>query len=308
MPSRVLYSAQSLNITTNGGYSRYLPVQSANCDITNPNEDILSFGQLGSLGKFQTNVSTCKSSIKSYLPLPAQGASWSGDATGGGGEINVVDATLLSALTGEALGGLVSTITVQPNGFIMSGILTSFGVDISNGGFAMADFGFNGVGVPNFAPQPVGNTYAIPGNMPSSFTPVVSSHVSGLYQAGGGTSITGNTASSFKFNLDIPTDQLSSLGGAITGGQVVVAPYFLMVAKPPFKTSISVEGTSIAIPAGTGAAGNMYVVGTLGITLPKALVTASSFNQAVGNIGASYNYSLEDTSVVFTDLTNSYPY
>jgi hypothetical protein len=308
MPSRILYVGQTVSITTAGGYLRYLPVQTATCEVSQPVEDVLSFGQLGSLGRFQTAVTTCKSSIKSYLPLPTGGASFSaGDVTGVSPDNNVVDATLINALTGDALAGAVATISVSPNGFIMSGILTSFSVDISNGGFAMADFGFAGLGQPFIAAAPVGNAYSIQANMPSAFTPVISSHVSGIYNSTT-SSITGNTSSSLKFSLDIPVDQLSSLGGNITGSQTAVAPYFLMVAKPPFKTSLSVDGTSVQIPNGTGAAGNMYVVGGLGITLPAAICTTKSFNNAVGNVGATYNYTIEDVTANFTDVTNNYPY
>ncbi len=307
MPARILYVGQQVSITTASGYLRYLPVQSASCEVSQPVEDVLSFGQLSSLGRFQTAVSTCKSSIKSYLPMPAAGASFTGGTTGSTAENSIVDVTLLSALTGDALNGSVAVIAVSPNGFTMSGILTSFSVDISNGGFAMADFSFNGLGQPFFAAQPTSSTYSTQANMPSSFTPVISSHVSGIYSPTT-TSITGNTSSSLKFNLDIPTEQLSSLGGNITGSQVAVAPYFLMVAKPPFKATVSVEGTSIAVPAGTGAAGNMYVIGGLGITLPNAICTTSSFNNAVGSVGATYNYTVEDVNVTFTDVTNNYPY
>lgn len=307
MPSRILYVGQQVSITTASGYLRYLPVQSASCEVTQPVEDILSFGRLGSLGRFQTAVTTCKSSIKSYLALPTGGGNFGTDATGIGGEVNIIDVAFISALTGDSLNGNVSTISVSPNGFTMSGILSSLALDISNGGFAMADFTFNGLGQPYFASQPIGNVFTTQANMPNSFTPVISSHVSGIYNPTT-TSITGNTANSLKFSLDIPTDQLSSLGGNITGSQTAVAPYFLMVAKPPFKTSITVEGASVAIPAGNGAAGNMYVIGALGITLPNAICINSSFNNAVGNVGATYNYSVEDVSCIFTDVTNAYTY
>ena len=306
MPSRILYVGQSVTITTFGGYVRNLPVQSASCDVTQPAEDVLSFGQIGSLGRYQTSVTTCKSTVKSYVPLPPTGTSFAGDVTGGASpDKNYIDATFIQALTGDALAGNIATINVSPNGFILSGILSSFSVDISNGGFAMADFGFEGVGQPFFAAQPIGNNYAVPGNMPSSFTPVISSHVSGIYNPNT-QAITGNTASSLKFTLDIPTDQLSSLGGAITGSQVTVAPYFLKVAKPPFKATIAVDGTSVAIPVGTGAANNTYIIGGLGITLPSAIVTSYSFNNAVGNVGATYNYTIEDVNCLFTDVTNLY--
>jgi hypothetical protein len=311
LPSRILYVGQTCSITTASGYLRYLPVQSASCESTMPPEDVLSFGQLGSLGRYQTSVTTCKSSIKSYLPMPSGGGTFGGgaDITGAGSpDVNVIDSTLLTSLTGDALAGNVAVVTVTPNGFTLSGILASFSLDISNGGFAMADFGFDGVGMPFYQAQPVGNSYATSASMPSSFTPVISSHVSGIYQVGGGQSITGNTASSIKFSLDLPSDQLSSLGGNITGDQTAVSPYFLKVAKPPFKATVSVEGTSIAIPQGTGAAGNVYYIGCLGIKLPNAICTSRSYNQSVGSVGATYNYTIEDTNVIFSDIANPYTY
>src|SRR5581483_5108921 len=133
MPARVLYVGQQVSITTNGGAVRYLPVQSASCEVTRPIEDILSFGRLGSLGRFQTAVSTCKSDIKTYIPnVTGTGTISDGSRT------NILDTLFIQQLTGDALNGLMTTIDVTPNGFTMSGILTSLGIEIANGSFATA--------------------------------------------------------------------------------------------------------------------------------------------------------------------------
>jgi hypothetical protein len=284
MPARVLYAGQEVKIVTNGGLTRYLPVQSASCEVTRPIEDILSFGKLGSLGRVQNNVSTCKADIKSYL------ANTTG-STGAGAQNALVNSAFIQGLTGEALAGSVSVISVSPNGFFMSGILANFGVDIANGAFGTADFSFVGVGEPNFAPAP--STTAFGGeatNMPSSFSPVVSTNVTGQTVSG--------CATSFKFSLDIPNEVVSCLGGVVSGTQPQVASSFVQVAKPPFKASISVEGIAVDSP---NNAANTFVVGKLGIALPAAQVTSRSFNNAVGQVGATYNYTLEDVTALFTD-------
>lgn len=283
MPARVLYAGQEVKIVTFGALTRYLPVQSASCEVTRPIEDILSFGKLGSLGRVQNNVSTCKADIKSYL------ANSTGTGTAASRQ-NLVNSEFIQGLTGEALAGSISVISVTPNGFVMSGILSNFGVDISNGAFGTADFSFVGVGEPNFAAAPVSSTFTEQSNMPSAFSPVVSSNVTGQTVSG--------CANSFKFSLDIPNEVISCLGGITSGTQPQVASSYLQVAKPPFKASISVEGTAVDLPNNTA---NTFIVGKLGIALPAAQVTSRSFNNAVGQVGGTYNYTLEDVTANFTD-------
>jgi hypothetical protein len=281
MPARVLYVGQEVKIATNGGLTRYLPVQSASCEVTRPIEDILSFGKLGSLGRVQNQVSTCKADIKSYLA----------NTTGGSANF-LLNAAFISALTGEALDGSTSVISVTPNGFVMSGILASLGVDVSNGAFATADLSFVGVGEPHFASAPASSSFTEQSNMPSAFSPVTSSNVTGQAVVG--------CANSVKFSLDIPNELVSCLGGLTSGTQPQVAGSYLQVAKPPFKATISVEGTAVDAPSSADA-NNTFIIGKLGIQLPAAQVTSRSFNNAVGQVGATYNYTIEDVTAVFTD-------
>lgn len=296
MPARTLYVGQTVAIYTNGGSGvgaqRLLPVQSASCEVNRPIEDILSFGRLGSLGRVQTAVSTCKSDIKTYIPF----TTGTGGPVGDPSRVNLVDSLFIQQLTGEALNGLPATIQVFPNGFTMSGILTNIGVEIANGSFATSSMSFAGVGEPFFDQPGTGASFTQSPFMPASFTPVVSSFVSGAINTG--------CATSFKFSLDIPNETVSCLGGKVTGTQVQVAPNFLMVAKPPFKASITLEGTAVA-PDATGSA--LFTVGRLTMQLPAGQVTSRSFNNAVGNVGATYNYTIEDVSALFSDFGTTYP-
>jgi hypothetical protein len=293
MPARILYVGQEVKIQTAANASnatRYLPVQSASCEVTKPLEDILSFGRLGSLARVQTSVSTCKADIKTYIPY-ATGTGTITNASRG----NLLDPLFISALTGEALAGYNAVISVSPNGFIMSGILTSLNIDLSNGSFATADMSFAGVGEPFIASAPTGVSFSEQTNMPSSFSPIFSSLVSGQTESG--------CANSFKFSLDLPSETISCLGGNVTGSQGQVQGDFLQVSKPPYKSTVSVEGTSVDAPI---SGSNEYIVGRLGITLPQGQVTSRSFNNAVGNAGGNYSYTIEDVSAVFRDVAVNY--
>ncbi len=288
MPARVLYVGQEVKITTNttgANNFRYLPVQSASCEVNRPIEDVLSFGRLGSLSRVQNAVSTCKSDIKTYLA----------NAVAGTGNGNTLDAGFIQKLTGDSLQGTNSVITVSPNGFTMSGIIASMSIDSTNGTFATADLSFVGVGEPVYASAPTGSNFTEQTNMPATFSPVTSTNVSGQ--------ITGGCANSFKFSLDIPNESLNCLGGNVTGTQDVVAKDFLQVAKPPFKATISVEGTAVDAPVGSALSNNFWV-GKLSIVLPAAAVTSRSFNNSVGSVGATYSYTLEDVSVNFTNAAS----
>lgn len=290
MPARTLYAGQSAAITPNGGVGtsgvRYLPVQSASCDMSRPTENLLSFGRLGALSRVQNSVSTCKADIKTYL-ANATGI------TGGSNYANLLNTDFIRVLTGQALEGLVSTIVVSPNGFTMSGILTNLGIDISNGSFGMADLSFAGVGEPIFAAAPLSSSFTEQSVMPSVFSPVTSTNVGGM--------ATGGCANSFKFSLDLPNETISCLGGSVSGSQGAVASSFTQVAKPPFSATISVEGLGVDAPTGSQLT-SAFTVGKLSISLPNGTLESRSVNQSVGSAGQTYSFSLADASAVFVDI------
>jgi hypothetical protein len=280
---RTLYVGQQVKIVANNGaITGYLPVSSASCEVTKPVEAVSAFGRLGSLALAQTNLTTCKASVKAYLS--------SGQPNVTAGNVSGICPGLLSAITGDAVAGNMTVITVSPNGFTMSGIITSLGIDMSLGGFGMADFSWNGLGQPSFSSLTT-NATSEQAVMPSSLTPVTTIAVSGGLLSG--------CANSFKFSLDMPTDNLACLGDNPDMPQLSTMNS-IIATKPPYKATISVEGFGVDVTnTGIPPSNTKYSLGGLSIQLPNAIVTSKSFNNAVGTANASYNYNLEDTYAVF---------
>jgi hypothetical protein len=306
MPTRTLYAGQSVTIKTVGTpKTGYLPVQSASCEVTRPVEFISAFGHIDNIAAVQNNFTTCKATIKAYLqvnPTTSGNLGYTSTATG-----SEFDASFIKALTGDAVNGANTVITVQPNGFVMSGILTNIGMDVAMGAFGTVDLSFAGVGEPWFATgaQSFAGDASNP-TMPVKISPVTSTYVSG--------SVTGaGCANSFKFSLDIPNETLACLGDTLTGSQAQLSGSVMMIAKLPMKSTVTVEGYGVDISTNTGSKENAdnttlsalvtgaYIIGDLKVTLPSPRITSKSFNNAVGAVGATYNYTVEDTSVNFAD-------
>jgi len=279
MPARTLYAEQSCTIETNAGTKGNFVIQTASCETTIPVDDLLVLGKLGSAGRFQKEVSTCKSDLKIFLNQ--SGA----DASKGYGP----DGTFLSTLTGEAFAGKVATISVSPNGFTMSGIVTSIGLDISKGSFGMCDLSFAGVGTPDYAGVPTTATGYTGDVYSYTAVPILT-----------GVSLLGNASStcpnSAKVSIDLPNEVISCLGGAIVGDQSTVANDNLMLVKPPIKGTITVEGTSAAEATGVEFLkddGSSF----LKVAISDGKLTSRSFNQNVGDVGANYNFTVEGLGV-----------
>jgi hypothetical protein len=287
--SRALYVGQTVSIICNSGQQTgYLPVSSASCEVTNPIDSVSAFGHLNSLATAQTNLTTCKASIKTYL------------TSGGGGatanRFSGLSANAIGYMTGDAINGTLTVINVSPNGFQMSGILSSLSIDMSLGSFGMADLTFDGIGQPFFDQTPTSSASPDQANMPASIIPVTTIAVGGAVTGAG-------CASSFKFNFDLPTDTLACLGSNPNEVQSNNQTS-LISTKPPFKSSISVEGFGVDVSSSQTQLNNAitgnYILGGLNIRLPNPRVSSKSFNNAVGNAGASYNYTIEDVGAIFS--------
>jgi hypothetical protein len=298
--SRILYVGQEVRIDTNSGQSTlFLPVSSASCEVTKPIEAVSAFGHLGSLALAQTNLTTCKATVKTYLTSGIVSSNTGGGGYAGTGPVHSgLSSTGIGWLTGDAINGTLTALRVSPNGFAMSGILTSLGIDMALGGFGTADVSFNGLGQPWFDPTPTSSASIEKPNMPNAIVPVTTIAVAdGLTGVG--------CTTSFKFALDMPTDNLACLGSDPDAVQST-SQQSLISTKPPYKATITVEGFGVDIQSTTSAASNLWSTGnwTLGglkIRLPNAKVTSKSFNNAVGAAGATYNFTAEDTSATFTN-------
>ena len=294
---RTLYVGQQVQIVTGptgiGGVraTGVLPVSSASCEVTKPVEAVTAFGRLGSLAIAQTNLTTCKSSIKAYLSSGASAYTPSGMNSG-------VTFGLLRAITGDAVRGDYTIITVSPNGFTMSGICSNVGLDMALGGFGTIDFGFAGIGQPSFQSATTNaTTEPSPNATPISIVPVTTVAVGGLVTGFG-------CSTSFKFSLDMPTDNLACLGDA--PDMVQQAGLNSVIAtKPPYKATVTVEGFGIDI-SNTGMLATpsnlqgSFTLGGLNVSLPNAIVSSKTFNNAVGTANATYNFTMEDVSASFS--------
>lgn len=264
-PTRVLYAGQTANVA-----GSTFPVQSASCETSIPIEDLMVLGKLGSAKRAQKEVATCKSDIKIYA---VQGLG-----------------TVVKALIADASAGTTKTISVSPNGFSMDGILTSFSIDASKGDFVTASMSFAGVGAATHeAPAALNTEAAAPA---PAFTPMTSAEVT----------VAGTCVSTLKYSLDIPNEVVSCLGGVIEGNQAAVDQDNVMFSKPPFKSSLTIEGLAVTVgtlvKAFTIGAGDGN--GCIDVDITDGTIISKSFNQSAGDVGATYSLNVEGTNVTIT--------
>lgn len=289
-----------------------LPVQSASIERTIPADNILILGKLGSVGRQQNGVETVKMDIKLFWAsgtglIPGEIPNIPG--------IDAVDTRLnfnhIDELTGNALEGKRSIIVVEPAGFTGYGILTNFSLDAGLGDFVTANLSFEGYGTPLIATQATKSNSIT--DYPASSVVVYTSQNVFLFDndAANFTKIDPTeTIKSAKFSLDIPTESISRLGAAITGCQSTdIVAYLsghaegvsqltgnhLLVAKPPFKVSISYDGQFL-----TGShAKDKITFGHLTIEPLFASITSQSYSQSAGEAAATMSFSSEGTSAKF---------
>jgi len=284
--TRIVYFGQSGSLkTTSGTY--FIPIQSANIEVTRPIEPITAFGQFSALNTAQTNYTTCKSTLKAYL--------------GSGSGISGLSANVLNALISDTKVGSGITITVSPGGYTMTGILTNLGIDISLGAYGMCDMGFAGLGNPyiegtgQYSQININSAYILPVTTMS----VDTRSATDAYTSGN--ALTGAAPTSIKFSYDLPTDTLGTLGENPNAVQGTLAG--MVATKAPYKATVAIEGYGInPNTPDTSLANKMIRIGDIGITLPKAKVTSRSFNNAAGQVSATFNYTMEDTSASLSGI------
>lgn len=288
--SRNLYSTQFLTIRlseTGGDIISGLPVQTASIERTVPTEDVLVLGKLGSMGRQQKEVETVKMDVKLFWASGERANTTTTEITNTLG--TQLKASHLNILTGNALRGMRSIVSLNPNGFTGYGILTKFGIDAGAGDFLTASLTFEGFGTPVIS-SAVNNSATESTYAPASVFVYTSENVS---LAGA----TDETIKSAKFSIDIPSERLSKLGAPVTGLQdnEALTGAHMLVAKPPFKVNVSYDGSLV-----TGAhALDAITFGHLKITPISANITSQSYNQNAGDVGAAMSFSSEGTSCTF---------
>ena len=292
--SRNLYSTQFLTLEldeTAGGDDTIsgLPIQSASIERTVPTEDVLILGKLGSAGRQQKEVESVKIDLKLFWASGERTDTTSTEIKNTLG--TRLTAAHLSKLTGNALVGTRSKIILSPHGFTGYGIMTNFGIDAGVGDFLSASLSFEGFGTPIIASS-AGSASTESDYAPKSVFVYTSENVKLANSSN-------ETIKSAKFSIDLPTERLSRLGASITGSQTsALTGDHLLVAKPPFKVSISYDGELV-----TGAhALDAVTFGHLQVAPVSTNISSQSFNQNAGDVGAAFSFSSEGTSCTFTDV------
>jgi hypothetical protein len=307
---RIVYFAQSGTINTSGN-AYNLPISSAKIEVTRPIEGVNTFGHFGSLNTSQTNLTTCKSTLKGYM------------GTGAGG-FQGFTAQCINDILNNTTSGVLMTVAVGPGGYTMSGILDNLGIEVALGGFGMVDLGFGGVGEPLLTNATgVGAGYTTPLSNPYSLSPITTmsvmagpnsvGQISGLNALGtevsGANALSGTYATSIKFTYSLPSDVLGSLGdypdavqGSTIGGQPAMISQ--MATKPPYRATITVEGYGVdPTKLDVNVANLFFVIGNIGIQLPHAKVNARGQSNAAGQVSETFSFSAEDFSANIVDTT-----
>lgn len=314
--NRVLYATQTVRLNTGSNWYS-LPAQTASADETIPQDDVLVLGKLGGVARLQKDVATCKASVKLYLcddvTLDTTGANLNALGTPVVGEIDQMGGTtgMLTRLEADALAGNniflyvdsqgLASAAANLDGFYMTGIASSIGIDASKGAFPMIDIAFEGVGrleVLNMGTSATLSAQAGGDWHVSAATPLTSQQVSI-------TGVTTDTIANVKLSYDMPTETLSRLGGAILGKSTVVGGDNQMFSKPPFKASATADGQSAAQIASvwTGSCNVLFdgSSANLNVSIQSAglNVSTKSFSQNVGDVGATFSVTAEGTKMFF---------
>lgn len=194
-------------------------------------------------------------------------------------------------------------------------VLTNISIDSSITDFIDVSLSFQGLGDPNI--KETNNGPLIPedatANMPLAGVVVLDSSNIGA----AGADLYGDTIKSLKFSFEMPVDRITTLNTAKNPSPTTTAAAafstammkqdeLTLIGKPPYKSSLNVEGQSLKITAGAG-----NLIHDRGMTLPEIIIGANIFkialingalktfsvNQSPGEIGANYSASYEGTHV-----------
>ena len=116
--------------------------------------------------------------------------------------------------------------------------------------------------------------------------------------------------SSAKMSFELPTETLSGLGQVIEGNTFTVRDGNRVFSKPPYKSSLSLDGQGLRAAGEEVSTGSIITrrvlpneiqIGQLHCVIdPAGAATASrSFSQNVGDVGATYSVAVEGTNASF---------
>lgn len=258
--TRTLYSDQNVSIATLG----VLPVKSASIERSVPIENVLTLGKKGAHTRQIKEIEKFTINVKTFIPATS---------------LTFTTANLGTLVRNAETGirTLVSLNGGTNNGFQGKVILTKFAVDASIGDFPTADFTFEGLGTPSFASVAKSAVNAI-AVCDSSNVSLAAGH--------------GGIIKSAKFNLDIPTEMLTTFGKSLvkTNDLMDVNTEFKLLSKLPLKYSMTIEGENVT-SAATG-----FTIGPCAVSITDGVLQSQSINQNAGDVGAVKSFTMEGTT------------
>jgi hypothetical protein len=279
---RRLYSTQSLTIGGNAAF----PVKNFSISRERPMEPILGLGLLKGYDQAQKGFETFKFDVKCFLPKSAQ-----------------IDVTVFKTMCTNAEIGTYTSFQVTPaaNGTpVLKGAITNISLDNTVGEFIELGLSFQGIGNPN-----VTDTGADISAAPTDAGGVASNVE--VYDSSAVTisSDYGDTVKSAKFSFEMPIETIAHLGGKIADTNLNLTQgtnlnKVRLIAKAPYKASLSFDGTSVKARADTNNRGGTLptiTFGNLPFDILNGALKSFSINQSPGEIGAAYSASYEGTHV-----------
>ena len=277
---RRLYSTQALTV---GGNATF-PIKNFSISRERPMEAILGLGLLKGFDQAQKGFETFKFDVKCFLPKNP-----------------LIANTVFKTMFTDAEIGTYTTFQVTPGTPLLKGAITNISLDNTVGEFIELSLSFQGIGNPNMtdtgdlisvAPTDAGGVASSVEVYDSSIVIVDNNNY-------------GDTIKSAKFSFEMPIETIAHLGGEITktNAELTVGPNFdkvRLIAKAPYKASLSFDGTSVKARADTNNRGGdlpTITFGNLPFTIQNGALKSFSINQSPGEIGAAYSASYEGTHV-----------
>ena len=276
---RRLYSTQALTIGNNATF----PIKNFSISRERPMEAILGLGLLKGFDQAQKGFETFKFDVKCFLPKNPQ-----------------IAPSVFKTMCTNAEIGTYTEFQVTPGTPLLKGAITNISLDNTVGDFIELSLSFQGIGNPNVtdtgdsistAPTDAGGVASTVEVYDSSQVTVDSEY--------------GDTVKSAKFSFEMPIETIAHLGGPITATNDVLTKgtnvnKVRLIAKAPYKASLSFDGTSVKARADANNRGGdlpMITFGNLKFTIQNGALKSFSINQSPGEIGAAYSASYEGTHV-----------
>lgn len=289
--NRTIYTQSEVKITTGDfgsaqtDFAVISGVQNASVTFNSPKQNVNSFGVRGIIDKVQVEAETASATVSFILPKIS-------------GEGNHLSPTRFNELMQNSLLDSPTgfNISVAGIGCVYSGLLSSFTINAAVGDLPTCELTFEGIPSGGYTGQD--KDAELPDKIASvaatTYEVLTPNRVSGLLAGVGnepaGGSPLGNNIGSFgasvqsaSLSWEIPVERVLSLGGSISDASVFTTL--------PGTSSITAEG--LDMPSGiTGliVGGYKFSIGT------SAKETSRAHNLAVGDVGGTYNVTMESTA------------